>query len=388
MKIAIVGPAHPYTGGSAQHTTELAHRLSTAGHQVSLQSWRSLYPPRLYPGQPTVAQPEVPLFPATERTLAWNRPAGWRRLGHRLGRDFDAVLLAVFTSRQVPSYLVMSKWARAGGCRVVALCHNVLPHESRSFDEPLMRALLRRCDAVLVHSPEQAALAAGMASTPVEVAALPLHWPKLARPACVAWRPRTPQHRLLFFGMVRPYKGLDLLIRALAETKPEITLTVAGEIWTSRSDLRRLVSDLQLADRVTLVDRYICADEVPAYFGAADALVLPYRSATASQNSLIALQFGLPVIASRVGAITAALEDGVNAILCAPGDVADLARAINQLYEPGVLERLQLGVRAPDPTLAWDCYLAAVLRASAAPSAEPGMRGAPPGRAHNDGTLN
>jgi glycosyltransferase involved in cell wall biosynthesis len=381
VKIAIVGPAHPYKGGSAQHTTELAHRLSAAGHQVSLQSWRAMYPRALYPGQPLVDEPELPLFPATNRELAWNRPDGWWRVGRRLGRQFDVVLLAVFTSIQVPAYLVIARAAQAGGCRVIALCHNVLPHERRKADKPLMQALLRRCDAILVHSAEEAETAARLASgTPVEIAALPLHLPGALGPELPSVQerelpggqrseptgtgPRPAQNRLLFFGIVRPYKGLDLLLRALADTKPEISLTVAGEIWAERDELLKLISDLQLGDRVTLTDGYVAATDVPAYFAAADALVLPYRSGTASQNALIALQFGIPVIASRAGAVAAAIQDGVNGILCAPGDVTDLARAISRLYQPGMLDQLRLGVRPPDTGLSWDQYIAAVERAS------------------------
>ena len=364
MKIAIVGPAHPYKGGSTQHTTELAHRLLAAGHQVSLQSWSSQYPPLLYPGPPIVDEPEVPLFPDTDRALAWYRPDGWWLTGRRLGRRFDAVLLTVFTSMQVPPYLAIATAARAQGCRVVALCHNVLPHERRGFDKPLMRALLRRCDAVLVHSPEEAELAASLAGTPVEVAALPLHLPYDDQPVARVG-PRPARHRLLFFGIVRRYKGLDLLLRALASTKPDISLTVAGEIWADRHELLTLISELQLGDRIALSDGYVPAEDVPAYFADADALVLPYRSGTASQNALIALQFGIPVIATRAGAIAAAISDGVNGILCTPGDVADLTRAISRLYEPGVLEQLQCGVRAPDTDPAWNSYLAALERACA-----------------------
>jgi glycosyltransferase involved in cell wall biosynthesis len=347
MKIAIVGPAHPYKGGSTQHTTELAHRLSAAGHNVSLQSWSSQYPALLYPGQPLTEEAEVPLFPDTERALAWYRPDGWWRTGSQLGRRFDAVLLTVFTSLQVPAYLTMATAARARGCRVVALCHNVLPHERRGFDRPLMQALLRRCDATLVHSADEAEIAAGLARTPVEIAALPLHLSYLDQAALAAAGPRLLRHRLLFFGIVRRYKGLDLLLRALANTKPEISLTVAGEIWSDRDKLLKLISDFQLG-------------EVPAYFAGADALVLPYRSGTASQNALIALQFGVPVIATRAGAIAAAISDGVNGILCEPGDVLDLTRAIRRLYEPGVLEQLQRGVHAPESGLAWAAYIAAL----------------------------
>jgi glycosyltransferase involved in cell wall biosynthesis len=365
VNIAIVGPAHPFPGGSAQHTTELAHRLTAAGHRVSLLSWRAFVPRLLYPGLPTVAEPEVAPFPDTERTLAWHRPDGWWRLGRRLGRDFDAALLAVFTSAQVPAYLVMASLARRGGCRVVALCHNVLPHERRPGDVPLMRALLRRADAAVVHSAEQAELAAALTTTPAHAATMPLHLPLGGRSEPASGGPRPVRHRLLFFGMVRRYKGLDILLRALVEVRPDVSLTVAGEIWTGRAQLRGLISRLRLGGRVTMPDSYVPAADVAGHFGTADALVLPYRSGTASQNALIALHFGVPVIATRVGAIGAAIDDGVNGILCTPGDPADLARAINRLYEPGVLEWLRQGVQPPDTGPAWARYVGVIERACA-----------------------
>jgi glycosyltransferase involved in cell wall biosynthesis len=393
VKIAIVGPAHPYKGGTAQHTTTLAHRLSAAGHDTALVSWRAQYPTFFYPGQLTVAEPEVALYPGMERPLAWYRPDSWWLTGRRLARQgYDVVVLSVVTPVQAPAYLTLARAARSGGCTVVALCHNVQPHEHRGADEPLMRALLRRVDAVVVHSAAEASRAEALTSAPVHVAALPPHLPPPGRaPAGVAGPevpagpedpaglevlagtaasagtgPAGPRHRLLFFGIVRPYKGLDILLRALAETGQQISLTVAGEIWSGREDLLRLISDLGLQDRVTMPGAYVPTTDVPGLFAGADALVLPYRSATASQNALIAFQFGVPVIASRAGAIADAVQDGVNGILCAPGDAADLARAIRALYAPGALERLRAGVLPPVPGPLWDDYLAAVGKAASA----------------------
>jgi len=396
VKIAIVGPAHPYKGGMAQHTTTLAHRLSAAGHDTVLVSWRAQYPRFLYPGQLTVAEPEVALYPGMERPLAWYRPDGWWLTGRRLARQrCDVVVLSVVTPVQAPAYLALARAARAGGCTVVALCHNVQPHENRGADEPLMRALLRRVDAVVVHSAAEASRAEALTSAPVQVAALPPHLPPpgraptgvtgaagpqvpagtevLAEAAAAAGTgPAGPRHRLLFFGIVRPYKGLDILLRALAETGQQISLTVAGEIWSGREDLLRLISDLGLQDRVTMPGTYVPTTDIPGLFAGADALVLPYRSATASQNALIAFQFGVPVIASRAGAIADAVQDGVNGILCAPGDAVDLARAIRALYAPGALERLRAGVLPPVPGPLWDDYLAALGKAVSAGQYRPG----------------
>jgi glycosyltransferase involved in cell wall biosynthesis len=226
-----------------------------------------------------------------------------------------------------------------------------------------MRALLRNVDALIVHSKEEAALAASFTKKPIEIAALPLHLPGMTAEPSIPSHEAAAHNRLLFFGMVRRYKGLDLLIRALAKTKPDVSLTVAGEIWDGREEIVQLISDLGLRSRVTLRDGYVPADEVQSAFATADALVLPYRSGTASQNALIALQFGVPVIATRAGAIADAVVDGVNGLLCAPEDVADLARAINALYEPGVLERLRQGVQPPQTAEAWDGYIAAVEKA-------------------------
>jgi glycosyltransferase involved in cell wall biosynthesis len=364
VKIAVVGPAHPYKGGSAQHTTMLAHRLAAAGHEVMLLSWRSQYPKRLYPGQLTVDDPEVELFPDTHWPLVWYRPDGWWRTGRRIAASgCDAVILAIFTPFQVPAYLTLAKAARARGAKIIAVVHNVLPHEHRRFDKPAMRALLRSVDAIVVHSKEEAALAASLSSTPLEIAALPLHLPHAEAAPQVRGREAAAHNQLLFFGMVRHYKGLDILIRALAETKPDVCLTVAGEIWDGREELIQLISDLRLGNRVTLRDGYVPADVVPAVFATADALVLPYRSGTASQNALIALQFGVPVVATKAGAIADAVIDGVNGLLCAPDDVTDLAKAINRLYEPGVLERLRRGVQPPQTAEAWDAYTATVEKA-------------------------
>jgi glycosyltransferase involved in cell wall biosynthesis len=364
VRIAIVGPAHPYKGGSAQHTTSLAHQLSATGHETTLLTWRAQYPRLLYPGQLTVDQPEVELFPHTEWPLAWYRPDGWWLTGKRLAaRRFDAVVLSVFTPIQVPAYLILAKAARAGGCKVVALCHNVLPHEHRGFDRLAMKALLRHVDAVIVHSKEEAALATSLTGAPVEIAALPLHLPHADISPSSPGGTAAPHSRLLFFGIVRHYKGLDILMRALAGTKPDVCLTVAGEIWEGREHLLKLISDLRLSHRVTLSDGYVPADEVPAVFATADALVLPYRSGTASQNALIALQFGVPVIATRAGAIADAVIDGVNGLLCTPSDVADLTRAINSLYDPGMLDRLRQGVHPPQTAQAWADYVAVVEQA-------------------------
>lgn len=366
-RVALVGPVHPYKGGGARHTTELAHRLRAAGHPTAVESWRAQYPAALYPGTQTVDEPEGEPYPGTRRELAWYRPDGWWRAGRRLARESDLVVLTLFSPVQVPAYLGLLagvRSVRAGAARVVALCHNVLPHERRAVDVSLVRALLRRVDGALAHSADQARLAQGLrgpgAPAPV-TAVLPPHLP--ATGPAAAPEPGERRH-LLFLGIVRPYKGVDVLLRALAAGAPDdVALTVAGEFWGGTGELSALAAELGLADRVRLRDGYVPAEELPGLYAAADAVVLPYRTATASQNVWLAHQHGLPVVATRAGALADHVREGVDGLLCAPGDVDDLARALRGFYAPGVPERMRAGVRPVDPDPYWDDYITRLLAA-------------------------
>jgi len=375
MRIALVGPAHPYKGGGARHTTELAHRLAAAGHNVVVESWRAQYPAWLYPGRQTLDAPEGRPYPRTYRRLAWNRPDGWAAEGRRL-RSADLVVFALLTPLQVSAYLAIlaGLGRRPGRPRTVVICHNVLPHERRPGDVALVRTLLSHVDTVLVHSAGQAAEARQLVpDVPIVVARMPPHLPFAASemPAAEhedlsAERSAVPASgqatcNLLFFGIVRPYKGLDVLLRALAQAPEQVTLTVAGEFWGGTGETDRLIAALGLQDRVTLQPGYVPADQIPALFEAADALVLPYREATASQNVVLAFSYGVPVIATTAGALAEAVRDGVDGLTCAPGDVDDLARALTAISVPETVASLRSGVRAVDPEPYWAAYLKALL---------------------------
>jgi glycosyltransferase involved in cell wall biosynthesis len=375
VRVAIVGPAHPYKGGGARHTTELAHRLAAAGHDVIIESWRAQYPGRLYPGQQTVDVAEGAPYPRTRRRLAWYRPDGWLAEGRRL-RPADLVVFAYLTPLQAPPYLaIMSRLGRTP--KTAVICHNVLPHERRPGDVALTRALLRHADTVLTHSAAQAAQARELApGATVRTVTMPPHLPAPASQTQDTERAEVsaPAHtplpgpadapaptRLLFFGIVRPYKGLDVLLRALAQAPPQVTLTVVGEFWGDSTEMDNLIAELGLAGRVTVRPGYVPADEIPALFGAADALVMPYRDATASQNALLAFAYGVPVITTTAGALADQVRDGVDGLTCAPDDDKDLLRVLEEISDPETARRLRAGVRPVDPEPGWAAYLRVLL---------------------------
>ena len=379
MRIAVVGPTHPHTGGIVHHTTELCHQLAAAGHDVDLVSWSAQYPAFLHPGTLRVpgGEPEVRIYPATSHQLVWWNPITWWRTGVGL-RGYNAVVLVHASTVQVPAYLTILRALRARRAvsrpRVVVVAHNVFPHERHVGDTVLVRALLSRAAAVLVHSPELAALAKTVVNdrTQIVYADIPPHLPAFPLERRAVTDADEPFNRLLFFGTVRPYKGLDVLLRAMVSV-PELRLVVAGDIWSGVSGLRDQIAELGLLDRVMLRPSYVAGSEIAGLFRDVDALVLPYRAGTASQNVLLAHAMGVPVIATRAGTLGSQVNDGIDGVLAEPDDVEDLAAALKRFYTQGTPLKLRAGVPAVDTESSWNGYIE-VLTAALAGVAVAGTR--------------
>jgi glycosyltransferase involved in cell wall biosynthesis len=381
VRVAVVGPTHPFKGGVAAHTTELARRLADAGHESSLVSWSRLYPSLIYPGEQVVPHgvPDLPPYPRTRRPLSWSRPDSWWRVGRSL-RNQDAVVLVHVVPAVVPALLTLVHALRTAAHgdgrrapRVVVVAHNVLPHEPHPGAAALVRALLARADGVVVHSAEQADLARALGARDVRAPDLPPHLPGGAP---LPRRPWPGGPRLLALGLVRAYKGTDLLVQAVRQV-PGTRLTVAGELWGEAGQrVRALAADPASEGRVVLRDGYVPGPALAGLLAAHDVLALPYRSATASQNALLGQAHGLPVLATRVGTFPQDVREGVDGLLVPPDDLPALVRAVRELTRPGVLDRLRSGVRLPDLGARWDPYLSAVLDGTPAPGPAD-VRGAP-----------
>jgi len=372
LKVALVGPTHPYKGGVAAHTTALAHELTDAGHDVTLVSWSHLYPSALYPGEQSVpgGSADVEPFPRSLRVLSWARPDTWVRAGRRL-RDVDVIIVVHVIPAVAPAHLALLRAAGVGrttpsghGPRTVLIAHNVLPHEGHPGDRQLMEALLRRVDAVVVHADEQARLAAELGAQHVRELALPPHLP--GGPAL----PR-PEHagppRLLSLGIVRDYKGVDLLVDALRDV-PDLRLTVAGELWGDAGRrVRDLAADPRVAGRVEVQAGYVPAERIADLMARHDVVALTYRTATASQNALLARSHGVPVLATAVGTFPEQVRDDVDGLLVPPSDRVALVAALRRLAEPGVVDRLRAQVRPPDLSGPWANYVGGIEALAAAP---------------------
>lgn len=363
LRIAIIGPTHPYSGGIATHTTSLAHRLRAAGHRVRLLSWRAQYPRFLRSGTTRVPESEPEVRPDEHATshLAWYAPTSWWRAGWSVRRA-DVVLVTAVTPYHAVPYAVL-RLALGRRPRTVVLAHNVLPHEHGRFDEALVRLLQRQYGAVLVHSEEQAELARGIlgagSDVDVRVARLPLADLLLGEPA----EPERPLPAgtdadpvvVGTFGMVRAYKGVDVLIAAAALV-PGVRIVVRGEFWQPVEEYREQARALGVADRVHLDDGYVPLAGLASLISGFDVVALPYRTASSSINVALAHRFGRPVVVSDAGTLPLDVRDGVDGLVVPAGDVDALATALRRLVEPGVLGRLRRGVDTADADRRWSDY--------------------------------
>ena len=363
VRLGVIAAVHPLTGGAAPFNTAMAAALRRRA-PVELLSWRRLYPPVLHRGEERDERSVPPRQEPADFVLDWHDPRTWRAAVDRLERfGAEAVVLPWLHPVSAPPYrwlLRHTPWMER-----VVVCHNVLPHERVPGATWLTRTTLRHADLIVTHAPQQAdeLAALGLGATPLLRAFHPRFVaadlaPVPSPEAIAAERRRLgdPGLVLLFFGAVRPYKGLDLALEALAQVDASLDarLVVAGRFWERRDRYETLVSRLGLQDRVEIRDRYVTNEETALLFSTADGAVLPYRSATQSGVAQLAFAYGKPVVATRVGGLPAAIEHRRTGLLCPPGNAFALARALERLAAER--ESLAAGVAASTDEHSFDRY--------------------------------
>jgi D-inositol-3-phosphate glycosyltransferase len=356
LHLALLGPMPPYRGGIAHFSLALARALRGRGHTVSAVTFSRQYPARLFPGK-TQFEPDPPPAdtPAAPRLLDSVDPSSWLRTARYLRRLApDAVVFAHWMPFFAPAYGTVAR-RLAGGPRRIALVHNALPHERRPGDVALSRYFFRATDGLLALSGSVRRDLEGLApGVPLQEAPHPVYPPDAPPVPRAEARQRLglPEDApvLLFFGFVRRYKGLDVLLDALPAIRrgaPGARLVVAGEAYDDAEVYRRQIASLGLGDAVTWADRYVPAEEVPSYFAAVDLVVQPYRSATQSGVAQTAFGYGVPVLTTDVGGLAEAVPHGEAGLVVPTEDPEGLAEAAVRFFrEPGLAGRLRAGAAA------------------------------------------
>jgi glycosyltransferase involved in cell wall biosynthesis len=376
MRIALLGPAWPHRGGIVHYTACLDAALRDR-HEVHLISSRRQGVASLL-RRDDQDRSEVALRPPAEPLLDFWNPLTWRRAArHVAALRPDLVLVSYWSPIFSLPYAAAARWARPRA-RTVTICHNVLPHDRTPLDPALARFCLGGSHAFLVPTTEQQrSLETLLPGARAVIAPHPTYGADLfpAGPARAEARARLglPEGPcLLFFGNVRRYKGLPVLLEALALLKPErrVRLVVAGEFYQDLAETRALIRRLELEERVLLLDRYLPNEEVGLWFSAADAAVFPYLSASGSGALTVALGQGAPFVASDLPAFREAVRDRETGLFFPPGNPLALAAALERFYDEGWGPKLRATLRGGAPRIGWDSLARAVERAAGLPHRE------------------
>ncbi len=364
MRLALIGPVYPYRGGIAHYTTALYSALRDQGHEVLPISFSRQYPQWLFPGQSDKDPSQKPLeVPDARYWLDSLNPITWLATVSRI-RDYspDAIILQWWVPFWALAWMsIVWLIQRFAVAKVVFICHNVIPHEAGRLDRLLVRRVLGLGDVNIVHSErDREELLGLLPRAQVHVAHHPTYSVFAENAPAVSQARQelgldseTPV--ILFFGFVRPYKGLDYLIKALPLVLQDmdIHLLIAGEFWDGVQHYRDQIQSLHVESHVTLVDRYIRNEDIGTYFAGADLVALPYIDATQSGIVQMAFGFGVPVLTTNVGGLGESVQDGVTGLLVRPQDSQALASAIRRYFQDQLGPGMRANIEADKDRFAW-----------------------------------
>ncbi len=338
MKIAILSCFYPYRGGIAQFNANLFEELGKT-HDVRAFNFSRQYPDILFPGKTQYVTPEDEAVPIeAEALLDTANPLSWGRTARAIRAwGPDLLLVRYWMSWFAPSLGEVAR-KMAPGCRVVGILDNVVPHERHWFDTPLTRWFLKGLDGAVTLCEEVGRdLLALRPDIPHAVLPHPIYThfgAKLPREEAER-RLALPAGRrtLLFFGLIREYKGLDILLQAFDLLDERYQLVIAGEPYGSFDKYQKLIDGGRAPQDVHVFPNYIRDDEVKDYFSAADLAVLPYRSATQSGISSVACHFIVPMVVTDVGGLRETVGARNTGIVCENGTPACIADAITRYFD-------------------------------------------------------
>jgi glycosyltransferase involved in cell wall biosynthesis len=345
VKVTIIGPAHPLRGGIAHHVHAVRQGLVERGHTLQVISFRRLYLKPFFPGRTEYDTSDVKLEAEAEPILVPLNPLTW----------IEAVKKTAAFS---PDSIVVQWWNPFFGAvlgslarmlarrelRCIFECHNVIPHEHSTLLRPLLHYGLAPVSRFIVHSNSDRDILMTL-KPEAQVLVAPL--PRVSMFRGSQTRDRSGR-RILFFGLVRRYKGLSVLLQAMPKVleRVQCELSIVGEFYEPVERYEEMIRSLGIADSVHLENRYVANEEVTGYFDQADVLVMPYLSATQSAVAGIAIANALPIIASRTGGLRETVNDGRDGMLVPANDPDALADALIRYFEEGLGASFSENLRA------------------------------------------
>ncbi|TGM11969.1 glycosyltransferase [Leptospira selangorensis] len=358
-KVALLGPIAPYRGGIAQYTTFLKRALSEVCNLQTI-SFKRQYPKFLYPGESDIDPFSNGRDPEVNYLLdALNPFSLIKAANHIIKSEADLAILTWWTLFWAPGFAIIAFLVRRKKIPVIFLCHNLADHGAKGLKKTIIEFLLSSADGYIVHSNEHKDF---LKSNYPEKPVLKIHIPSYEEfPEPKGLLRKRGRLELLFFGFIRPYKGLDILMQALSKLDdPEVYLTVAGETWEDKDFLYNLVKNLHLKN-VELHLSYTKEEELAEFFGRADVAILPYRSASGSAVAAVAYRYDCPIIATRVGGLVDIVLDGETGYLVEPESSTSIAEKLKNLSRKD-LAHMKGAIRNFKKELTWESVAEKIIK--------------------------
>lgn len=362
MRIVICGPAHPYRGGIAAYNERLAQQFLKEGDAAAIYTFRLQYPAIFFPGKTQYEDGYGPEGVDIKRAINSVNPFNWLSIGLRLRRTKpDMIILRYWLPFLAPALGIIARIVRSNGhTRVLTIFDNVIPHEKRAGDKLLTRFFIKSIHGALVMTKAvEEDLRRFNTTMPCIISPHPLfdtYSEPVSKAEAIVKLNLCPEKRyILFFGFIREYKGLDLLLLAMAD--PEVRklgakLIVAGEFYENEESYFDIIHRHNLQDDVIIHSHFIDREEVRYYFSAASVVVQPYRSATQSGVTQVAYHFNRPMIVTDVGGLAEIVPDNRCGYVVSP-DPAAIAGAIVKFFS-GDEERFRQGIEEQKKLYTWD----------------------------------
>lgn len=366
MKIAILSPFYPYRGGIAQFSDRLYQEL-VKEHETKVFSYSKLYPSFLFPGKTQyVPNPEPnPDLPSVQ-VLSSTNLLSYSKTAKAINEYNPDVLLVAYWMPYLAVALsrVCAKLNKK--IKIIGLVHNAIPHEKSVINRPLTSLFFNRCHAFICMSQhvKNDLMELGI-KAPILALEHPIydHYPsKIDRSlACQKLDIDKNKKTILFFGLIRAYKGLDLLIEAMNHLDDSYQLVIAGECYGSFTSYKELIELSKNKDNIKVWNQYIPDEEVTDFFSATDALILPYRSATQSGVVAIAYQMGIPIVATNVGSLGDTVRDSKIGIVATDTTPESIAQAITNFFASNELDSFRKNLEKEKIRLSWHSFVEAVI---------------------------
>lgn len=366
MNITIIGSAHPLRGGGiATFNERMAEVLQEQGHKVVIYSFSLQYPSFLFPGKSQFTDEPAPKGLEIRSVINSVNPLNWLSVGNRIKNEKpDLIIVRYWLPFMGPCFgTILRRVRKNKHTKIVAITDNVIPHEHRPGDMAFTKYFLKSADAFLAMSKDVLKDLKQFTDKPSVFSPHPVYdnyGNAVSREeACTKLGLNPNEKHILFFGFIRKYKGLDLLLDTMKDERIKqagIKLIVAGEFYGDGDSYLQQIQNNGIGDNVKLFTEFIPNDEIKYYFSATDLVVQPYRTATQSGITQVAYHFEKPMVVTNVGGLAEVVPDGKVGFVTAP-DATEIATAILKFYETGSLPDLKNNIATEKQKYSWSTLL-------------------------------